>query len=80
MTPNQVFTVAAIGGTAGFLGLALLAALSYGAGVLANRAFEHLCEKRRQWKDRRAGRAARREFDRLTALYDLPAHDPREHR
>ena len=87
MTPHQVFTVAAIGGAAGLLGLLTLAALSYALGVTACKAFDYVFEKRQQWQDRRrqrqatrAARDARREFDTLTALYDLPAHDPREHR
>ncbi|WP_432032761.1 hypothetical protein [Streptomyces antibioticus] len=72
MTPAQVLTVAAIGGAAGVLtvaALALLAAALY-------RAIAHLPEWRQQWRDRRA----RREVDRITALYDLPAHDPRDPR
>ncbi|MGW1324813.1 hypothetical protein ACWD64_20000 [Streptomyces antibioticus] len=76
MTPAQVLTVAAIGGAAGVLtvaALVLLAAALY-------RAIEHLPEWRQRRKERRAGRAARREFDRITALYDLPAHDPRDPR
>ncbi|MGW1035034.1 hypothetical protein ACWD4Z_22960 [Streptomyces antibioticus] len=76
MTPAQVLTVAAIGGAAGVLAataLVLLAAALY-------RAIEHLPEWWQRRKERRAGHAARREFDRITALYDLPAHDPRNPR
>ncbi|WP_340382280.1 hypothetical protein U5640_36275 [Streptomyces sp. SS7] len=75
MTPYQVFIVSAVGGLAGVLGAAALAAACYGIGIVTVRAFDHLYEKRQQWRDRRAGRTARREFDRITALYDT--EDPR---
>lgn len=84
MTPHQVITVAALGGAAGVLIVAALAAVSFAAGVLGSKAFERVTEWRQQRHDRRqlqrAVRAAedtRREFDAITAL---PVRDPRKHR
>ncbi|MFI1030760.1 hypothetical protein [Streptomyces sp. NPDC020951] len=77
MTPGQVLTVAALGGAAGVLAIALLAALSYGTGILACRAFDYLFEKRQQRHDRRAQQARSADLD---ACHALPAHDPRDPR
>jgi hypothetical protein len=66
MTPLQVFTIAAIGGIAGPLGLALvgLAAAALYAGI------GHLFEKQQEWRDRRTY---------LREVRDLPTAQPRNH-
>ncbi|NUS85998.1 MAG: hypothetical protein HOY75_25565 [Streptomyces sp.] len=74
MTPGQVFTVAAIGGAAGLLGLLALAALSYAIGVTLNKAFERLREWRWARADRRRDLAVCRAIHHAT----LTAHDPRD--
>lgn len=68
MTPSQVLIVAALGGAAGLLTLAAIAALSYAIGITANRAFERL-------HDFRVRRADRRELAACLAIQALPTHD-----
>ncbi|MDX2681082.1 hypothetical protein [Streptomyces soliscabiei] len=76
MTPDQVLTVAAIGGAAGVLLVAALAALSYALGVTLCQAFERLREWRWARTERRRDLAVCRAIHHAT----LTAHDPKDPR
>ena len=76
MTRDEVLTVAAIGGAAGVLLVAALAAACYGAGVICCRAFERLREWRWARTERRRDLAVCRAIHHAT----LTAHDPKDPR